>query len=75
MQLAVQGEVGPVVRSALLRVASQARHCTVLRLAVPPEVDVLAVMEAFDSEGLHVTSVRCVEGAPRRCAQEAPEGR
>jgi hypothetical protein len=72
MQLAVEGEVGPVVRSALLRVASRARHCTVLRLAVPPDVDMLAVMEALDSEGLHVTSVRCVTGRSHACAPDAP---
>jgi hypothetical protein len=65
MALAVAGELGPALRSALLPpVAPRVIRCTVLRLQAPADVDVLAVMEALDSEGVHVTSVRCVAGGP-----------
>ena len=38
----------------------RATRRTVLRIAAPPDVDVLAVLEALATEGLDVTSVRCV---------------
>ncbi len=61
MELAVAGELGPVLRSALLTFAApRATRRTVLRLAAPPDVDVLAVLEALATEGLDVTSVRCL---------------
>ena len=66
MELAVAGELGPVLRSALRSdVVAHATPCTVLRLGAPADMDVLAVMEALDSQGLQVTSVRCVAGGGR----------
>ncbi len=76
MQLAVAGELGPVLRSALTtRGVRLATSRTVLRISAPPDVDVLAVMRACDVEGLNVTSVRYV-GARRvrRTGAPAPEG-
>ena len=53
MQLAVAGELGPVLRSALTtRAVRLATSRTVLRISAPPDVDVLAVMRACDVEGL-----------------------
>jgi hypothetical protein len=61
MELAVAGELGPVLRSALLTFAApRATQRTVLRLATSSDVDVLAVLEALATEGLDVTSVRRV---------------
>jgi hypothetical protein len=61
MELAVEGELGPVLRTALLTFAApRATRRTVLRLATSSDVDVLAVLEALATEGLDVTSVRQV---------------
>ena len=61
MELAVEGELGPVLRSALLKFAApRATPCTVLRIGASSDVDVLAVLEALATEGLDVTSVRCL---------------
>jgi hypothetical protein len=76
IQLAVAGEIGPVVRTALLPyVAPQPRRCTVLRLGAPAGVDLLAVMEALDAEGLNVTGVRCVAGDARGRSPVVPGDR
>ena len=62
LELAVAGELGPVLRSALLRFATpRVSRRTVLRLAAPSDVDVLTVLEALATEGLDVTGVRCVQ--------------
>jgi hypothetical protein len=58
MELAVVGEIGPVLRAALLAFAPRATRRTVVRLAAPSDVDVLAVLEALATEGLDVTGVR-----------------
>jgi hypothetical protein len=58
MELAVVGEVGPVLRAALLTFAPVATRRTVLRLAASSDVDVLAVLEALATEGLDVIGVR-----------------
>lgn len=61
MELAVDGELGPVLRSALLTFAApSATERTVLRIGASSDVDVLAVLEALATEGLDVTSVRRV---------------
>ena len=73
MELAVQGELGPVLRTALLTLAaSRATRCTVLRLCAPSDVDVLAVLEALAAEGLDVTGVRCL--VHERSSVAAPAG-
>jgi hypothetical protein len=65
LELAVAGELGPVLRSALLRFATpRVSRRTVLRPATASDVDVLAVLEALATEGLDVTSVRQVPPEP-----------
>jgi hypothetical protein len=68
MELAVEGELGPVLRSALLTFAApHATARTVLRIGASSDVDVLAILEALATEGLDVTSVR-------RVPRERPRG-
>jgi hypothetical protein len=63
VQLTVAGELGPVLRSALMpHLAARQQQCTVLRLVTGANVDVAALVATLDSMGLHVASVRRVEG-------------
>jgi hypothetical protein len=68
MELAVVGNLGPALRSALLpHVVPRARQRTVLRLQASTDKDLVALLEVLDSEGLRVTNIR-VAGVPRpRC--------
>jgi hypothetical protein len=63
MQLAVAGEVGPVVCSALRPyVTPQTRVRTVLRFGAMSNMDVLEMLEALDARGVSVAGVRRVAG-------------
>jgi hypothetical protein len=62
LELTVNGELGPVLRTALLpHLAAQTQHCTVVRLLSPPEVDLPALVETLESLGLQLASVRCID--------------
>lgn len=59
LELTVSGELGPVLRSALLpRVAARTQSCTVVRVVTPAEVDVPALVETLESLGVNFASVR-----------------
>jgi hypothetical protein len=61
MELVVRGELGPVLRSALRpQATARTERSTVVRLVVPANADLLAVLETLHSRGLPVTSVRKV---------------
>lgn len=68
MQLAVAGEVGPVVCSALRPfVTPQTRVRTVLRFGPMSSEDVLTMLEALDSRGVSVAAVRWVDAGGPNC--------
>ena len=62
LEVTVNGELGPLLRSALpRRLAARTQRCTVVRLVAPPSMDLPALVETLDSMGLNVASVRRVE--------------
>lgn len=68
MQLAVAGELGPVVCSALRPfVTPHTRVRTVLRFGARSSVDVLAMLETLDSRGVSVADVRWVDADDPNC--------
>jgi len=75
MELVVRGELGPVLRSALLpQATARTERSTVIRLVAPTNADLLAVLENLHARGLRVTSVRKV-GHVRRASSSATRKR
>lgn len=59
LELTVSGQLGPVLRSALLPcVAARTQNCTVVRLVTSADVDVPALVKMLESLGVNFASVR-----------------
>lgn len=61
-ELTVEGEVGPVLRSALRpSCVAEGRPCTILRTTASADTDLTDLVKLLDSEGLKIESVHIVE--------------